>query len=89
MLTNLVVLKNYSYLCTMKKEVIKIIIKVALYVHSVNKFGSFKKLFLSLHHEKGSYQNYHQSSIVCTWFDSCIFWCLNHDIMQYVSQCSC
>lgn len=31
MLTNLVVLKNYPYLCTMKKEIIKIIIKVALY----------------------------------------------------------
>jgi hypothetical protein len=30
-LTNLVVLKNYSYLCSMKKEIIKIIIKVALY----------------------------------------------------------
>ena len=31
MLTNLVVSKNYSYLCTMKKEIVKIIIKVALY----------------------------------------------------------
>lgn len=31
MLTNLLGLKNYSYLCGMKKEVIKIIIKVALY----------------------------------------------------------
>lgn len=27
----MVVLKNYSYLCGMKKEIIKIIIKVALY----------------------------------------------------------
>lgn len=31
MLTNLVVTKIFSYLCTMKKEVVKIIIKVALY----------------------------------------------------------
>ena len=31
MLTNLVVTTNFSYLCAMKKEVIKIIIKVALY----------------------------------------------------------
>ena len=31
MLTNLVVLKLFPYLCTMKKEIIKIIIKVALY----------------------------------------------------------
>lgn len=31
MLTNLVVTKNFSYLCTMKTEFIKIIIKVALY----------------------------------------------------------
>ena len=31
MLTNLVVTKSFSYLCTMKKEIIKIIIKVALY----------------------------------------------------------
>lgn len=31
MLTNLVVLKTFSYLCTMKKEIIKIIIQVALY----------------------------------------------------------
>lgn len=31
MLTNLVVSKTFSYLCTMKKEIIKIIIKVALY----------------------------------------------------------
>lgn len=31
MLTNLVVPKNFSYLCTMKKEIVQIIIKVALY----------------------------------------------------------
>lgn len=31
MLTNLVVPKTFLYLCTMKKEIIKIIIKVALY----------------------------------------------------------
>lgn len=31
MLTNLVVTKFFLYLCTMKKEIIKIIIKVALY----------------------------------------------------------
>lgn len=31
MLTNLVVIKTFFYLCTMKKEIIKIIIKVALY----------------------------------------------------------
>lgn len=31
MLTNLVVLNNLLYLCTMKKDIIKIIIKVALY----------------------------------------------------------
>lgn len=31
MLTNLVVPKTFSYLCTMKKDIIKIIIKVALY----------------------------------------------------------
>ena len=31
MLINLAVLKLYSYLCSMKKEIIKIIIKVALY----------------------------------------------------------
>ena len=31
MLINLVVTKTFSYLCTMKKEFIKIIIKVALY----------------------------------------------------------
>lgn len=31
MLTNLVVLKNFSYICTVKKEIVKIIIKVALY----------------------------------------------------------
>lgn len=31
MLTNLVVLKTFSYLCTMKKDIIQIIIKVALY----------------------------------------------------------
>lgn len=31
MLTNLVVLKSYFYLCTMNKEIIKIIIKVAIY----------------------------------------------------------
>lgn len=31
MLTNLVVSNFYSYLCTMKKEIVKIIIKVALY----------------------------------------------------------
>lgn len=31
MLTNLVVSKTFSYLCTMKKDIIKIIIKVALY----------------------------------------------------------
>lgn len=31
MLTNLVVPKVFSYLCTMKKEIVKIIIKVALY----------------------------------------------------------
>lgn len=31
MLTNLVVTKLFLYLCTMKKEIIKIIIKVALY----------------------------------------------------------
>ena len=31
MLTNLVVTKTFVYLCAMKKEIIKIIIKVALY----------------------------------------------------------
>lgn len=31
MLTNLVVTKTFHYLCTMKKEIVKIIIKVALY----------------------------------------------------------
>ena len=31
MLTNLAVSKIYSYFCSMKKEIIKIIIKVALY----------------------------------------------------------
>lgn len=31
MLTNLVVSKTFSYLCTMKKEIVQIIIKVALY----------------------------------------------------------
>lgn len=31
MLTNLVVSKTFFYLCTMKKEIVKIIIKVALY----------------------------------------------------------
>ena len=31
MLTNLVVLKIFPYLCDMKKDIIKIIIKVALY----------------------------------------------------------
>lgn len=31
MLTNLVVSKTFPYLCTMKKEIVKIIIKVALY----------------------------------------------------------
>lgn len=31
MLTNLVVIKKFSYLCTMKKEIVQIIIKVALY----------------------------------------------------------
>lgn len=31
MLTNLVVTKTFFYLCTMKKEIVKIIIKVALY----------------------------------------------------------
>lgn len=31
MLINLAVPKTFSYLCTMKKEIIKIIIKVALY----------------------------------------------------------
>lgn len=31
MLTNLVVSKTFPYLCAMKKEIIKIIIKVALY----------------------------------------------------------
>jgi len=31
MLTNLVVTKTFFYLCTMKKELVKIIIKVALY----------------------------------------------------------
>lgn len=31
MLTNLVVPKLFLYLCTMKKEIVKIIIKVALY----------------------------------------------------------
>lgn len=31
MLTNLVVIKTFFYLCSMKKEIIKIIIKVALY----------------------------------------------------------
>lgn len=31
MLTNLVVTKLFLYLCTMKKEIIKIIIKVAMY----------------------------------------------------------
>nr|DAR73516.1 MAG TPA: hypothetical protein [Microviridae sp.] len=42
-----------------------------------------------MQHEKGNYKNYHQSRVVCTWFDSCLFWCLIHDIVQYVSQCSC
>lgn len=31
MLTNLVIPKTFSYLCTMKKEIVQIIIKVALY----------------------------------------------------------
>lgn len=31
MLINLVVTKTFSYLCTMKNEIIKIIIKVAIY----------------------------------------------------------
>ena len=31
MLTNLAVTKTFSYLCAMKKEIIQIIIKVALY----------------------------------------------------------
>lgn len=31
MLTNLAVTKTFFYLCTMKKEIVKIIIKVALY----------------------------------------------------------
>lgn len=31
MLTNLVLSNFYSYLCTMKKEIVKIIIKIALY----------------------------------------------------------
>lgn len=31
MLTNLEVTKSFFYLCTMKKEIVKIIIKVALY----------------------------------------------------------
>ena len=31
MLTNLVVSKTFLYLCTMKKDILKIIIKVALY----------------------------------------------------------
>ena len=31
MLTNLVVTKTFLYLCTMKNEIVKIIIKVALY----------------------------------------------------------
>lgn len=31
MLTNLVVSKTFSYICTMKKDIVKIIIKVALY----------------------------------------------------------
>ena len=31
MLTDLVVLKIFSYLCTMKKDIVQIIIKVALY----------------------------------------------------------
>lgn len=31
MLTNLVVTKTFLYICTMNKEIIKIIIKVALY----------------------------------------------------------
>lgn len=31
MLTNLVVTKTFFYLCIMKKEIVKIIIKVALY----------------------------------------------------------
>lgn len=31
MLTNLVVTKTFFYLCTMKKEIVQIIIKVALY----------------------------------------------------------
>lgn len=31
MLTNLVISNFFSYLCTMKKEIVKIIIKVALY----------------------------------------------------------
>nr|DAR73515.1 MAG TPA: hypothetical protein [Microviridae sp.] len=39
MLTNLEFKKKFFYLCSMKKEIIKIIIKVALYAHSVNKFG--------------------------------------------------
>lgn len=35
MLTNLVVTKTFPYLCTMNKEIIKIIIKVALYALSL------------------------------------------------------
>lgn len=31
MLTNLVDIKNFFYLCTMKKDILQIIIKVALY----------------------------------------------------------
>lgn len=31
MLTNLVVTKTFPYLCTMKKDIVKFIIKVALY----------------------------------------------------------
>jgi hypothetical protein len=31
MLTDLVVMKTFFYLCTMKKDIVKIIIKVALY----------------------------------------------------------
>ena len=31
MLTNLAVTKTFCYLCTMKKDIVKIIIKVALY----------------------------------------------------------
>nr|DAF75792.1 MAG TPA: hypothetical protein [Microviridae sp.] len=62
---------------------------VTIFLNSVNKFGALIFFSLSLQHEKRNYPNYHQSCIVRTWFDSCLFWCLSHDIMQYVSQCRC